>query len=69
MREESRRAEEKRVNDMAMMVRPGEGIINWKAIVEVKRKRQKEREEQEKQGKPDYSKLMREYNCVQHVQD
>ena len=36
-REEERKAEEKRLADQAMVVRPGEGIINWKQIVEAKR--------------------------------
>ena len=52
-----------------MMVKPGEGMINWKAIVEVKRRRQREREEREREGLPNPQKLQREYNCVKHVQD
>ena len=38
-REIERRAEEKRLANEAMMVKPGEGIINWRAIVEAKRRK------------------------------
>jgi len=33
--------------------RPGEGLIDWDAIVEAKRRKKKEREELENEGKPD----------------
>jgi len=36
-----------------MLVRPGEGIIDWKSIVEVKRKKKRELEEMQREGKPD----------------
>ena len=68
-REEERKAEEKRLADQALMVRPGEGIINWKQIVESKRKKQKAQEQLERHGKPDVYNLARDYNCVKHVQD
>ena len=61
--------EEKRCLEMAMMVRPGEGIIDWKAIVEGKRRKKREKEELERSNKPNPYKLDTKYNCVKHVQD
>ena len=52
-----------------MLVRPGEGIINWRSIVEAKRRKKKELEELANEGKPDPFNLDRDYNCVKHVQD
>lgn len=68
-KEEERKVEEKRMQDQAMMVRAGEGIIDWKSIVEAKRKKQKAQEEQDNEGKPDIFNLDRDYNCVKHLQD
>lgn len=49
------------------MVRPGEGIIDWKRIVEAKRKKQKAQEELDNDGKPDVFKVDKDYNCVKHI--
>ena len=52
-----------------MMVRPGEGIINWNSIVEAKRRKKREQKEQENEGKPNPYRLDKQYNCVRHVVD
>ena len=49
------------------MVRPGDGIIDWKTIVEIKRRKKRQLEELEKDGKPDPFNLDRDYNCVKHI--
>ena len=38
-KENFRKAEEKRVAQLALLVRPGEGLVDWKTIVEVKRRK------------------------------
>lgn len=38
-REEERKLEQKRIEERLSMVRPGEGIIDWKSIVEAKRRK------------------------------
>ena len=49
------------------MGRPGEGHINWRGIVEAKRKKQKAQDELDNDGRPDIYNLDRNYNCVKHV--
>ena len=65
--EAARKAEEKRVKDLSLLVRPGEGKVNWKSIVEVKRRKQRQLEELEREGKPDPFHLDPSYDCVKHV--
>ena len=58
-REEEKRAEEKRLKDLALLVRPGDGMINWKQIVEAKRRKKREQEELQNEGKPNPFRLDR----------
>ena len=51
-REEERRLEAKRNEERLSLVRPGEGFIDWKGIVEAKRRKQRLQEEIDNEGKP-----------------
>lgn len=49
-REEERKLEAKRLEERMSMVRPGEGFIDWKGIVEAKRRKKRQQQELENEG-------------------
>ena len=59
--EELKKIEQKRQADEAMKVKAGQGAIDWKKIVEYKKKKKAELD-----NKP-ADKLDKRYNCVKHV--
>lgn len=68
-RQERLNSEEKYQQEIALMSRPGEGIIDWSRIVNMKRQREKDQRELASGVKPTTISLSRDYNCVKHIQD